>query len=857
MSAWLLGIFALLGVVFGWIAFFRTARLQRQLKDLQRKFEALEADARAPADQWASAAQPLAWDAEPGAGGSAMVARNTEPDPSGAAQQTHPRWYAKQAWLLRLREHWMIWLGGGCVGLAGIFLVRYSIDQGMLGPAARIALALISGLALHAGAISLRLRGGAHPALAALAAGGSITLFAALLAALHLYQMLSPAVAFMLLAAVALGTMALALLQGPVLAMMGLLGAYAVPLLVGGDSGAINVVLVYVLIISAAALVLFRYVERLWLCRGVLAGAGLWWWLTLFVSEADNVRAVYLAAFVWLLYAIPAADWLLMRRGEPVPPAPGLRYHWRAGKGLPGVQALGLGLAVCAAFASWMTTSFNAHAWLLWTPFTLLVLWLAGRRHYLVMQAWLLAVLAWLGGYLQGGPAGANLSDFYWCCLGGTGIFVALALSNARRGDWRPWLPMLLLTPPAFLVLAWLQTPDAEQSLQWALLAALLGAVYLALAAQALRENLAALATAWFFIAAHVAYALAVAMYLSEASLTLALAAQMVSLAWLIRRFELPVLGWLLKGVALLVLLRLSLNPWLHQYPVDVHWSLWTYGGSTLCCWLGSRQLHAYPQLRAWAQGAAVHLLTLTIWAELRYWLYDQDVFAAQYSALEAGLNVAIFGALALVYHWRENFSERLARLYRVYSWALLVLALLNYLALLMATRASALWITSAVGDTRLFNSLWLLFGLPVVLAGAAARFYIPAVRGAARVIAAGAAFVFISVMIRHYWQRTISLEPPVLEAELYTYSVVWLLLAVAAMLGGAWRFGQACYRAGMLLLLLVVAKLFLVDMAGLQGLLRVASFLGMGLGLLGVAYLHKRLRGGSHTPSNTMSSGM
>src|SRR5690606_653554 len=114
-----------------------------------------------------------------------------------------------------------------------------------------------------------------------------------------------------------------------------------------------------------------------------------------------------------------------------------------------------------------------------------------------------------------------------------------------------------------------------------------------------------------------------------------------------------------------------------------------------------------------------------------------------------------------------------------------------------------------------------------------------------------------ISVMIRHYWQRTISLEPPVLEAELYTYSVVWLLLAVAAMLGGAWRFGQACYRAGMLLLLLVVAKLFLVDMAGLQGLLRVASFLGMGLGLLGVAYLHKRLRGGSHTPSNTMSSGM
>jgi uncharacterized membrane protein len=37
------------------------------------------------------------------------------------------------------------------------------------------------------------------------------------------------------------------------------------------------------------------------------------------------------------------------------------------------------------------------------------------------------------------------------------------------------------------------------------------------------------------------------------------------------------------------------------------------------------------------------------------------------------------------------------------------------------------------------------------------------------------------------------------------------------------------------------VAKVFLVDMAGLQGLLRVFSFLGLGAALLGLGYAYRR----------------
>src|SRR5690606_14865818 len=79
---------------------------------------------------------------------------------------------------------------------------------------------------------------------------------------------------------------------------------------------------------------------------------------------------------------------------------------------------------------------------------------------------------------------------------------------------------------------------------------------------------------------------------------------------------------------------------------------------------------------------------------------------------------------------------------------------------------------------------------------------------------------------------------------ELYTYSVVWLGLAATALTLGNWLGNRGLYKGGMALLLVVVAKLFLIDMAGLTGLWRVASFMGLGLALLALAWLHQRFGG-------------
>jgi uncharacterized membrane protein len=67
-------------------------------------------------------------------------------------------------------------------------------------------------------------------------------------------------------------------------------------------------------------------------------------------------------------------------------------------------------------------------------------------------------------------------------------------------------------------------------------------------------------------------------------------------------------------------------------------------------------------------------------------------------------------------------------------------------------------------------------------------------------------------------------------------------LFGVALLALGFVRRQPPLRHAGMALVCIVVAKVFLVDMAGLEGLLRVLSFLGLGAALVGLGYAYRRL---------------
>jgi uncharacterized membrane protein len=58
----------------------------------------------------------------------------------------------------------------------------------------------------------------------------------------------------------------------------------------------------------------------------------------------------------------------------------------------------------------------------------------------------------------------------------------------------------------------------------------------------------------------------------------------------------------------------------------------------------------------------------------------------------------------------------------------------------------------------------------------------------------------------------------------------------------GLWRHSTAVRLASGVFVFASVAKVFLFDLAGLEGILRAASFIGLGLALIGIGLTYQKL---------------
>jgi uncharacterized membrane protein len=178
----------------------------------------------------------------------------------------------------------VVWVGGVALALGGIFLVRYTIEQGLIGPGVRVVLGALLALSLVAAGEWARrtenLSGlpglpSAHiPSI--LTAAGTTVAYATVYAAYALYGFLPPAAAFMLLGVVALLTLAAALLHGPALAGLGVVGAYVAPMLVASDKPDYWSLYVYVAVVTAAAFALARARLWRWLAITAIVLGALW-----------------------------------------------------------------------------------------------------------------------------------------------------------------------------------------------------------------------------------------------------------------------------------------------------------------------------------------------------------------------------------------------------------------------------------------------------------------------------------------------------------------------------------------------------------------------------------------------------
>ncbi|TWB12949.1 putative membrane protein [Nitrospirillum amazonense] len=767
-----------------------------------------------------------------------------------------------------LGTRWLVWLGALAVALAGVFLAKYAVDQGLLGPAVRLTLGGLFGAALVTAGDAMRGRAGdarttkaplsAASIPAALTAAGLAIAFACVYAAHALHGLIGPGATFAGLGALSAVAFLLALRHGggdglspgAFIALLGLGGGLAVPALVPSDHPSAWALFGYLALLNTATLAVSWRLPAAWLGLPVLAGAALW----VVTAASHTVAAAPIALFLVALSAAGLGFGLLdLRRERPV-----VTDAWivAALGGLPMVldwlllvatdyDAIGVaGLAALAllAIATARAPSHRPEVTEALAPIAALLATLALAQGYTVRTAGL--------SY----PAQLGVAAAFGLGFAAAGLRALTGTHRLPRAwAWGAALPLVGLAWAGWTF----DHTGALPDLAWAGgTVALAGGMAWA-AAWAGRADRPQPVPGAFVLAALALAGLALAALLRTSWLTAALSL-LVPAAALIesRTTASPLAGALRRGavaVAIVVVTRLTLNPWLLDYPLNgtspLNWLLWGYGVPALACTAGAWLLRQRRDDRP-AQGLAAAALVLgLLFACLEIQVMQTGSLASDpFALLPTSLRSVLFLAVALVLTGRRGIMAGSAAgpVARIGA-RILVRVAAAQVVLVQLGVLNPLWAVEPVGPWPVFNLLLLVYALPALLFGLAAwRREAGLARRALVILVLVLAFTWVSLEVRqafhgstltlwaHGGERT--------DAEWYSYSAAWLAFALVLLTLGV-RTRRADLRyASLAVLLVTVLKVFLSDMADLTGLLRILSFLGLGLCLMGIGYVYQRV---------------
>jgi uncharacterized membrane protein len=768
----------------------------------------------------------------------------------------------------------VVWVGGLALALGGFFLVRYSIEQGLIGPGIRVTLgALLALILIAAGEFerrNARLAGLANMASAdipsILTAVGTTIAYADVYAAYALYGFLSPAAAFLLLGAVALATLAAALLHGPALAGLGLVGAYVTPLLVATDHPDYWSLYIYLAVVTAAAFALARLRLWRWLAVTAIVFAFLWTFPGIPGMGGGHVEALGAHAFhVVTGFALAAA--LIVS---------GLLYGPPAAPGR--LDAVSSGALIASLVAATILVLGSAHDPLALATLTVLtvatcaIAWRAEATTPAIPAAALLVAIVlanWAvntnithliapAGALAGVVPEPAQAEFGWHLVLGTGFAVLFAGAGflAQGRSELATVPILwsasgLFTPLAILVALYYRVAHFDQSIPFAgiglLLAALAAGATEALNRRASRPGLAA-STAIFAVGSIAALALALTMALDKGWLTIALALMVPGIAYVAEKRPLPALRGLAAVVTGLVLWRVAREPRIVGSNVGTtpifNWLLYGYGIPAAAFWLaGSTLRRRVDDAPARIVDLAAILFTVLLcFLEIRHLMTGGDIYRHATGLAELALQISVALALAIGLERLHLITASL--IHDVAAVAIAALALAGIVLGLMFGQ-NPLFTGESVGG--LFINLILLgYALPALLAGVLAmitRTTRPRPYCVTAAIASvGLALAYLSLQVARLYQGPNLGLGPTSDAEQYTYSAVWLAFGVALLAVGIRFASQPVRIASAAVTTLAVLKVFLVDMSDLTGIYQALSFIGLGAVLLGIGWFYQRL---------------
>jgi len=789
-----------------------------------------------------------------------------EPTPPTAAPQSP----AKKSVSLeeRFGTQWVVWAGGIALALGGFFLVRYSIEQGWFGPGSRVVLAGIVAAALIAAGEWTRrneLKSGIAGITSAhipsvLTAAGTAIAYADVYAAYALYHFLNAATAFVLLGLVALGTLAAALLHGPALAGLGLIGAYLTPLIVSTEEPSYWALYLYLAVVTAASFALARLRHWRWLAVTAIAASVLWSFpgigdiagagphafhiavgFTLaallivsgFLFGPDNAKGEIdvVSSGAFIVYLV-AATCLVLTTGHDnlalllfvILVAATIAIAWRTDSAIVAVPAAAL--LVAAIFAQW-AFDFDLHE--------------------IQILSGIVPDSAWRPDhFLFGAPL----------TLGGA-LAALFAVSGflAQGRSERPliailWSASAVAAPIVILIALYYRIAGFDRSLPFASTALVLAAIF-AVATEVLakrdpRPGLAESGTI-FATGSIAALALALSLALEKGWLTIALALTVPGIAWVAEKRPWPALRWLAAAVTLAVLGRIAWDPRIVGDAIGTtpvfNWLLYGYGVPALAFFIAGRTLRkqADEVPSRIVDAAAILFTALLVVFEVRHYVWAGAPYDAKGALAEVGLDVTLLLAVVI---GLERLREKSGSIVHDWGAQLLAAAVLVLAIVGLGVIANPLFTGEIIGGP-VINLVLLGYGLPALLAATLAyitrntrpKWYSRIAAAAA--LALGLGYLSLEICALYHGPVLVGFTS---DAEQYTYSAVWLLFGVALLAAGVWSESLTLRAASAAVIVLTVLKVFFVDMSDLTGIYRALSFLGLGAVLIGIGWLYQRL---------------
>ncbi|WP_439143030.1 DUF2339 domain-containing protein [Planktotalea sp.] len=777
-----------------------------------------------------------------------------------------------------LKDNWFLGIAAISLALAGIFMVQYGVEQGLLTPFARIMGALALGAAfVILGEVARRRFGddsGTMQALPSTFSGaGIVTLFAAVLSARHLYDMLPSDLTLFALVGVAVLAVVLGWFYGPFLAAIGVIGALAAPFAVGGSSDAPQLFFYYFALIVVMALAIDRVRRWAWVSVLALIGGFIATWMLL-ISGAQNVHAL---AFGFI--TVVAATALPVRRIWPDHSGSMVSsvVLKTLGKGsfnwpdFPTRLAAGTFIAAMVlSFLAPLEAGQSLEGWLgIWSVFALgclALVWMWRAKALQDLSALapiallaLIIVLALervsifqdfteikLADRLEGAvlPHAASLFSGMFAVFAALGFW---RVSQGVRGSLIWIAASAFALPLALGALEIFWTPSVYiGAYPWAghaITGAALMTVLAERSAKRWPEDMRP--AALFAMSALSLMSFALMLILSTAALSIAIAVMIVIAALIDRRFDMAWLG-------LFIQLCVAVLGWRFLIDPGVPWASWwntplwevVLGFVVPLALMGMAWWILRPITRIGAQLA----LESAIWsfgAVFVLILLERSLRGD----IDSFWGLSLAGSVLLISMGAQLYRLRVpSRLGFVRIGLATLLGVLAFGTLLFALvfQSPLTWRSSNdIHGPLLMDTIAIAYLVPAFVLGVLVwklDHINRNLRGAFASLSAALIMAYVGFEIRRFWQGFEIASNSVSQGELYSYTIAMMLASVGLLFFAFARRSLLLRKLAMAGIAVTIAKVFLIDMSGLMGLIRVASFLGLGLALSGLAWLSRAM---------------